>query len=331
MLRRAPTAMTDRPNPDVPVILLMGPTASGKTRVAMHLARELPVEIVSVDSALVYRDMDIGTAKPDAAMRLRVPHHLLDVVDPTESYSAARFVEDAWPLVEAIVADGRIPLLVGGTMLYYKAFRDGLADLPPADADTRRVIDAMAEELGWPALHETLRSLDPATADRLEPTDSQRIQRALEVCYVTGRPMSELLAEGRRQHATRRMVQVSLEPGDRGVLHDRIAGRFEEMLELGFIGEVRSLRERYPLSLDLPSMRCVGYRQVWQYLDGEFGLARLRETAVAATRQLAKRQLTWLRATPDVRRFDCLDPDIDSVVAEWVRGQVDDATPPLPG
>lgn len=302
----------------VPVVALLGPTASGKTRVALELARRWPVEIVSLDSALVYRDMDIGTAKPDAAMRHRVPHHLIDILDPTESFSAARFAEEAWPLVEDIVARGNVPLVVGGTMLYFKAFREGLAELPAADPDTRRVIDAMAAELGWPALHETLRGLDPQTAERLEPTDAQRIQRALEVCYVTGRPLSSLLAEARETQPARDIVAASLEPSDRAVLHARIAERFEEMLELGLIGEVRRLRETYRLDPALPSMRCVGYRQTWQYLDGEFGLTRLRETGIAATRQLAKRQLTWLRSTDGVQRFDCLAEDVADQVAAWL-------------
>ncbi|MFO1318930.1 MAG: tRNA (adenosine(37)-N6)-dimethylallyltransferase MiaA [Burkholderiales bacterium] len=305
-----------------PALLLMGPTASGKTRVAMRLAARLPVEIVSVDSALVYRDMDIGTAKPDAAMRGRVPHHLIDLIDPTESYSAARFAEDAWACVEEITARGNIPLLVGGTMLYFKAFREGLTALPPADPDTRAVIDAMAAELGWPAMHESLARLDPATAARLEPTDAQRIQRALEVCYVTGRTLSDLIEDGRETPPPARMIPIALEPSERSVLHERIADRFEEMLELGLISEVRGLRERYPLSPDLPSMRCVGYRQTWQYLDGEFGLARLRETGIAATRQLAKRQLTWLRSTEGLTRFDCLDPDLDDLVCDHVAGEL---------
>lgn len=311
----------------VPVVALLGPTASGKTRVALELARRWPVEIVSLDSALVYRDMDIGTAKPDAAMRLRVPHHLIDILDPTESYSAARFAEEAWALVEDIAARGNVPLVVGGTMLYFKAFREGLAELPAADPDTRRVIDAMAAELGWPALHETLRGLDPQTAERLEPTDAQRIQRALEVCYVTGRPLSSLLAEARETQPGRDIVAVALEPSDRTVLHARIAERFEEMLELGLIGEVRRLREKYRLDPGLPSMRCVGYRQTWQYLDGEFGLTRLRETGVAATRQLAKRQLTWLRSTDGVQRFDCLAEDVEDQVAAWL----DDRLAATPG
>ena len=204
----------------------------------------------------------------------------------------------------------------------FKAFREGLTALPPADPDTRAVIDAMAAELGWPAMHESLARLDPATAARLEPTDAQRIQRALEVCYVTGRTLSDLIEDGRETPPPARMIPIALEPSERSVLHERIADRFEEMLELGLISEVRGLRERYPLSPDLPSMRCVGYRQTWQYLDGEFGLARLRETGIAATRQLAKRQLTWLRSTEGLTRFDCLDPDLDDLVCDHVAGEL---------
>ena len=308
---------------DRPVaIVLMGPTASGKTRVALELARRLPVEIVSVDSALVYRDMDIGTAKPDAAELAQVRHHLIDLIDPTESYSAARFADDAAQCIRDITARGNIPLLAGGTMLYVKALREGLSDLPQADAAMRRVIDEMALDIGWPGLHATLAELDPVTAQRLDPADAQRIQRALEVCWLAGRPMSELLAESAREAAPFRLLQIALEPSDRAVLHERIAQRFETMLELGLIGEVQRLRERYALDPDLPSMRCVGYRQTWQYLDGEFGLARLRETAIAATRQLAKRQLTWLRSTPDVERFDCLAADLEDTVAEVVAAKL---------
>lgn len=313
------------PHDDRPVVIaLMGPTASGKTRVALELARRLPVEIVSVDSALVYRGMDVGTAKPSAAERALVPHHLIDVIDPTASWSAARFAEEASALITAITDRDRIPLLVGGTMLYFKALREGLSDLPQADADTRRVIDGMAAELGWPALHATLADLDPVTAQRLEPTDAQRIQRALEIRYLTGRPMSELLAQRSREASPFRWMQIGLEPSDRLALHARIAARFEEMLELGLIGEVRRLRESWPLSPDLPSMRCVGYRQVWSYLDGEYGLTRLRETAIAATRQLAKRQLTWLRGTEDVERFDCLAEDLGETVAAVVAARLAD-------
>ena len=297
----------------------MGPTASGKTRAALALAARLPAEIVSVDSAQVFRDMDIGTAKPDAAQRGAVRHHLIDIIDPDASYSAARFAHDATAAIRAITGRGRIPILTGGTMLYFKALREGLSDLPAADPAMRTVIEGMALDIGWPALHATLASLDPLTAARLDPNDAQRIQRALEVCWTTGRPMAEVIAEARRRPAPFRFVPIALEPGDRAVLHQRIAARFEEMLELGLIGEVRQLRATYALSPSMTSMRCVGYRQTWEYLDGKIGLATLREQGIAATRQLAKRQLTWLRAMKDVQKFDCLDEDISEQVLAHLR------------
>jgi tRNA dimethylallyltransferase len=300
------TSIDERP----PAILLMGPTASGKTALAALLAARLPVEIVSVDSAQVFRHMDIGTAKPGPEILRDAPHHLIDILHPTERYSAARFVEDASELMAEIHARDRVPLLVGGTMLYFKALREGLSNLPAADAGVRLVIDTMARESGWPALHDELARVDPQTAARLEPGDAQRIQRALEVFYLTGEPLSALIARGRDAPPPYRLLAIALEPSERGVLHERIAQRFEVMLELGLIGEVRRLREHFDLSPSLPSMRTVGYRQVWQYLDGELSLSALRNTAVAATRQLAKRQLTWLRAMRDVERFDCLDPDL---------------------
>src|SRR6185436_15741001 len=302
-------------------IVLMGPTASGKTGVALELARHFPLEIVSVDSALVYRHMDIGTAKPDLATRLQVPHHLIDIIDPTESYSAAQFCDDALEAMRGICGRDRVPLLTGGTMLYFKALQEGLANLPAADADIRMVIDAMALETGWPAIHRELERIDPATAARLDPNDAQRIQRAMEIYYLTGKPMSELIAAGKSASAPYRLIRIALIPGERAVLHQRIAARFEEMLELGLINELRVLREDYDLKPSLPSMRCVGYRQTWQFLDGEFGLASLREKAVAATRQLAKRQLTWLRAMPDVQTFDCLDEGLAEKIANWLRTQ----------
>ena len=305
-----------------PAILLMGPTASGKTGVALELARRFPVEIISVDSAQVYRHMNIGTAKPDLATRLRTPHHLIDVIEPNERYSAARFREDALDRMHHIAASDRVPLLVGGTMLYFKALREGLSDLPEADAETRLVLDAMAAESGWPALHRELQRIDPRTAARLDPNDSQRIQRAMEIFYLTGKPMSELIAERGPADLPYTLIPLALVPGDRQQLHDRIAARFEEMLELGLINEVRHLREEYVLKPDLPSMRCVGYRQVWQYLEGETTLAGLREKAVAATRQLAKRQLTWLRAMPGVTTFDCLAEDLAEQVARRVSGEI---------
>ncbi|MEK6209126.1 MAG: tRNA (adenosine(37)-N6)-dimethylallyltransferase MiaA [Pseudomonadota bacterium] len=297
----------------------MGPTASGKTGVALELARHFPVEIVSVDSALVYRRMDIGTAKPDLATRLKVPHHLIDIIDPTESYSAAQFCDDALEAMRGIVERERVPLLTGGTMLYFKALQEGLSDLPAADADIRMVIDAMAVETGWPAIHRELERIDPATAERLDPNDAQRIQRAMEIFYLTGKPMSELIAAGRSASLPYRLIPIALIPGDRTALHQRIAARFEEMLELGLINEVRALREDYDLKPSLPSMRCVGYRQAWQYLDGEFGLGTLRDKAVAATRQLAKRQLTWLRAVQEVKAFECLDEELPEKIVGWLQ------------
>ena len=301
----------------------MGPTATGKTGVALELARRMPVEIISVDSALVYRGMDIGTAKPDADTRLQVRHHLIDIIDPTENYSAAQFHDDALEIMAAIVARGRVPLLTGGTMLYFKALREGLSDLPAANQDTRLVIEAMAADVGWPAIHRELERIDPATAQRLDPNDSQRIQRAMEIFYLTGKPMSELIVAAKPAELPYRLISLALVPGERGVLHQRIADRFELMLELGLINEVRELRENYDLKPGLPSMRCVGYRQVWQYLDGEYGLGVLREKAVAATRQLAKRQLTWLRATKDVREFDCLAGDLQEQIEAWLPEQLE--------
>jgi tRNA dimethylallyltransferase len=304
-------ALPPTPPPDArPVALVLtGPTASGKSRLALEIARALPCEIVSVDSAQVYRGMDIGTAKPDARTLAEHPHHLVDLIDPDDRYSAARFVEDALDAMADIGARGRVPLLAGGTMLYLKALSSGLADLPAADPDVRAVIDAMAAESGWPALHAELARLDPATAVRLEPRDAQRIQRALEVAWITGTPMSTLLAERPPRPLPWRLVQAALVPGDRAALHARIATRFEEMLELGLIGELRRLRERYPLDPDLPSMRCVGYRQAWAYLEGRLSLSGLRETGIAATRQLAKRQLTWLRSMPGMTSFECIASD----------------------
>ncbi len=275
-------------------LCLAGPTATGKTAVALALAKRLPVEIISVDSALVYRGMDIGTAKPSAAERAAVPHHLIDILDPSQTYSAARFVADAMALVAEIRGRGRLPLLVGGTMLYFKALREGIAAMPAADAALRREIDALAAERGWPALHAELAQVDAATAARLAPADGQRIQRALEVFRLTGRPLSAW----QRSTATvdgLAWPMVALEPQSRGWLHARIAQRFDTMLAAGLLDEVRALRARGNLNAALPSMRCVGYRQAWQALD-EDRLEGLREAGIAATRQLAKRQLTWLRS-----------------------------------
>jgi len=279
--------------------VLLGPTASGKSRLAMQLAGAFPVEIVSVDSAQVYRGMDIGTAKPSAAERAAVPHHLIDLVDPTEPYSAGRFRADALRAVAQILARKRIPLLVGGTMLYYRALSRGLDALPPADRALRARIDAEAAARGWPALHAELAEVDPASAARIKPGDAQRIQRALEVWRVAGRPMAEL--QGKPAAGLPfELKSYALVPQDRAELHRRIAERFDAMLKAGLVEELRELRRKFDLRADLPSMRCVGYRQAWQYLEGAIDAKSLREQGVAATRQLAKRQMTWLRSLPGI-------------------------------
>jgi tRNA dimethylallyltransferase len=290
-----------------PVIMVMGPTASGKTELAVELAQRLPCDIVSVDSALVYRYMDIGTAKPAPEVLKTAPHRLIDILDPTESYSAARFAEDALREIEQIVAAGRIPLLVGGTMLYFRALQKGLSWLPAADSEIRRRLSAEAGERGWESLHERLTEVDPESAARIHPNDPQRIQRALEVFELTGRTMTELHAEGVANKFPYRAVKLALAPKDRGLLHERIKLRFERMLELGFVDEVRGLRARGDLNPDLPSMRAVGYRQVWDYLAGNQAYAEMVQMGIVATRQLAKRQLTWLRAEPDTLWFDPAD------------------------
>jgi tRNA dimethylallyltransferase len=279
-------------------MVLAGPTASGKSAIALALAETLPLEIISVDSAQVYRGMDIGTAKPTAAERARVPHHLIDIVEPSEAYSAARFATDATRLIGEINARGRAALLVGGTMLYLKALLDGLDVLPERDTEVRAAIDAQAAALGWPALHARLAEVDPVTAQRLKPNDAQRIQRALEVWQLTGRPLSQ--AHGQRARPGLTLPLVALEPQARGWLHERIATRFHAMLRDGLVDEVRALRARGDLDATLPSMRCVGYRQVWQALD-DGDLGAVAERGIAATRQLAKRQLTWLRRMPGER------------------------------
>ena len=293
-------------------VAIMGPTASGKTGAALEIARRRPCEIISVDSALVYRDMDIGTAKPTPDELAAVPHHLIDIIDPGESYSVMQFRTDALRLIDAIQRRGALPLLVGGTMLYFKALRDGLDTLPPADPLLRAELDRDAAELGVPALHARLARLDPPTAARLKPNDSQRIQRALEIIRLTGQPMSELLAQAVPEPLPFRLLPIALEPSDRAMLHQRIAERFDAILDRadgGLLAEVRRLRERGDLHPGLPSMRCVGYRQAWEYLDGQIDRAALRDKGIAATRQLAKRQLTWLRSMPDRVVIDCLAPN----------------------
>ena len=301
-----------------PAILLMGPTASGKTAVAMALADRFPVELVSVDSAQVFIDMNVGTAKPDRATLAQYPHRLIDLISPEESYSAARFRTDALAVMAAITAAGKVPVLVGGTMLYFRALLHGLADLPQADAALRAEIDAEAAALGWPALHAKLALFDPSTAARLHPTDSQRIQRALEICRLSGRPMSELLAESEQQGPPYDLLSIGLLPADRAVLHERIARRFDEMLLAGLDDEVRALRRKYRLSLGLPSMRCVGYRQVWEAQEGIIPPKELRDRGIFATRQLAKRQITWLTNSFTAENYDCLDPALADKVAARV-------------
>lgn len=281
----------------VDAVLLLGPTASGKSALAMQLAEQVPLEIVSVDSAQVYRGLNIGTAKPSASERAAVAHHLIDIRDPSEPYSAADFVRDATGAIHSIRTRGRLPLLVGGTMLYAKALRDGLSDLPSADAAVRERIDAEARASGWPALHARLAQVDPSTAARLKPNDSQRIQRALEIYESTGTPMSKLLAGGKP--AAMKLATIALLPADRAQLHQRIAQRFDAMLDAGFVEEVRSLHARGDLHPNLPSMRSVGYRQAWRLIDGATTYEEFRSKAIAATRQLAKRQMTWLRSMRD--------------------------------
>ena len=299
-----------------PAILLMGPTASGKSAIALELATLLPIEIVSVDSAQVYRGMDIGTAKPDAATRACVAHHLVDLIDPDQAYSAARFRADALAAMAEIRGRGRIPLLVGGTMLYVKALREGLSRLPQADARVRQELDDRAAAVGWPALHAELARVDPATAARLKTTDSQRIQRALEVFRISGTPLSALQG-AREADDVPDLVAIALVPSDRAELHRRIAGRFDAMLAAGLVKEVRALRQRYRLTASMPSMRCVGYRQVWDVLVGAQDARDLRERGIAATRQLAKRQLTWLRST-QAQTLDYLAPGLPRKIAELV-------------
>jgi tRNA dimethylallyltransferase len=297
-------------------LFLMGPTASGKSAIAITLADHLPVEIINVDSASVYRGMDIGTAKPDAATLARYPHHLLDCADPTEAFSAARFRAMARTVMHEIARRGHVPLLVGGTMLYFKALLEGLDELPEADAAIREAIDREALQRGWPALHAELAHVDPATAARLKPGDAQRIQRALEVYRATGKPLAHYHASGSRQPFEGQVLSMGLMPSNRSVLHQRIAQRFDAMLAAGLEDELTALRRRYALNPNLPAMRSVGYRQMWEYLEGAIDRTTLRDKGIAATRQLAKRQLTWLRQWPGLMAFDCLDPDVARQILE---------------
>lgn len=299
-----------------PAIFLMGPTASGKTALACALSERFPVELVSVDSALVYRGMDIGTAKPDPATLARYPHALIDIRDPAEPYSAADFRADALAAMKDISARGKVPLLVGGTGLYFRALHQGLSNLPEADPAIRERLAAEADEIGWPAMHERLRQADPTAAARIGPNDAQRIQRALEVIELTGRPLSEQQRGGSGERFPWRVLKLALLPPERGSLHARIAERFDAMLAQGFLDEMRHLRTRGDLHPDLPSMRAVGYRQAWEHLDGLTGAAEFRDRGVFATRQLAKRQITWLRSELDARTFDPERPGLEDRAAD---------------
>ena len=307
--------------PDIdPIICIVGPTGSGKTHLAMSLAEYaksigLTIELISMDSALVYRGLDIGSAKPTKAERAAVIHHLIDILEPTEVYSAARFAKDATRLCTEIRSRGNIPVVVGGTMLYWRAWAHGLSSLPPANPEIRARLDEEGKTIGWPAMHEKLTKIDPETAARLKPNDSQRVQRALEVYEITGKPMSALLAEapsedGREGSAIPPWIRlVSLEPSDRARLHQNLEKRFDEMLAAGFIDEVKALRTNPLLHADLPAIRSVGYRQAWEFLNGEIDAEQMRYKALAATRQLGKRQLTWLRAIAGRNTFDPFSPD----------------------
>jgi tRNA dimethylallyltransferase len=291
-------------------IFLMGPTASGKTALACTLADRFALAVVSVDSALVYRGLDIGSAKPDARTLENYPHRLIDIRDPAQPYSAADFRNDALREMSSIVASDRVPLLVGGTGLYFRALLSGLSELPQADPELREQLNEEGVALGWPAMHARLARIDPAAAARIGSTDAQRIQRALEVIEITGKPISELRS-GLPKPFGYRVLKIALIPADRTALHARIAERFDAMLAQGFVAEVEQLRERVDLNPGLPAMRAVGYRQAWQHLDGEFDAAELRNRGIYATRQLAKRQMTWLRSELDAR---ALDPDLDGYI-----------------
>jgi len=299
------------------VLGLVGPTAAGKTEVAISIARRFPCEIISVDSAMVYRHMDIGTAKPTADILAIAPHHLIDIRDPWESYSAGQFCADARELIEAIQRRGRIPLLAGGTFLYFHALQHGLAPLPAADAALREELDRRAENEGWPALHAELAILDPQAAQRIRPTDRQRLQRALEVIMLAGEPLSTLQqVESDMPHYD--FLRVALAPSDRAGLHARIQARFAAMIAAGFVAEVERLREIEKMSAACPAMRAVGYRQLWSYLEGDISRDEAVRAAVVATRRLAKRQLTWLRSAPGALEFDCLSANLAERVVDAV-------------
>lgn len=307
-------------SPLPPAIFLMGPTASGKTNAAVYLKQHLPVELISVDSALVYQDMNIGTAKPDQATLKAAPHFLIDVIPPTSAYSAANFREDALRLMQEITARGNVPVLVGGTMLYFKSLLSGLSGLPEADAEIRAQIDAEAAQIGWPNMHKKLAGIDPETAVRLQPNDMQRIQRALEVHAITGETMTQLYAKQSAQDFPYQVLKLALVPSDRSELHARIAVRFQQMLNDGLVEEVKGLLEKHPtLTMESTSMRCVGYRQVLEYMQGQYPLEELCDRGIFATRQLAKRQLTWLRGMDDTVELDCLDTQLNHQIFNLVK------------
>ncbi len=312
-----------------PALCLIGPTASGKTDLALAIAQHFPVEIVSLDSAQVFLGMDIGTAKPDRATLARFPHHLIDLITPEERYSAAQFRTDALQVMAEITARGHVPLLVGGTMLYFKALTEGLADLPPADPTLRAIIDTEAATCGWPALHAELALLDPVTASRLAPTDAQRIQRAIEVLRLTGKPLGDFWQRQQKSTLPYRLLTIALATPERKILHERIARRFRTMLGSGLVDEVERLRAKYRLSLDLPSMRCVGYRQVWQMLENQLPAAELADRGTFATRQFAKRQLTWMRAFHDSGTLDMEFDLAESATAAKILGKINDHLAPV--
>jgi len=295
-------------------IFLMGPTAAGKTALAMDLYDKLPCELISVDSALIYKGMDVGTAKPTAAELEKYPHHLVDIIDPSESYSAAQFREDVLPLMQDIVARGKIPVLVGGTMMYFNALTKGMAQLPQADESIRAEITKMADQEGWPAVHQQLQEVDPESAQRLAPNDSQRIQRALEVFRISGKTLTKHWEEQEQQKLPFDVLNLAIMPKERKTLHQRIEQRFSLMLEQGFIEEVQALYDRGDLNLEMPSMRCVGYRQAWMYINGEIDHKTMIEKGVVATRRLAKRQITWLRSWQDLHWFDLESTDLTARV-----------------
>ena len=299
----------------------MGATATGKTSLAIEIAERFPVELISVDSALIYRDMNIGTAKPDAETLQRAPHFLVDIIDPTETYSAWDFVTDVRRLIEDIRNRGKTPLLVGGTMMYFNALEQGLNRLPEANSQIREALDAQAQEIGWPAMHAKLEDIDPVTANRIKPGDSQRIQRALEVHQTSGQTLSSLLEE--KAHGYQGVMhKIILQAEDRALLHARIRTRFLDMLGQGFVDEVVGLKGRGDLNLSMPSIRCVGYRQVWQYLDGDYEKTEMIDKAIAATRQLAKRQITWLRKQPSESTIDCLNFNKDAIFSALSESEI---------